>query len=155
VKTKIFLGSHSGKQHGTTPKFRPEEVIKDFWQWQSNVYVERPNAGGEKRHPTVKRPIDATLIDESSFGRLWQLTFEWRGSEVQYRPYGINRWVNASLMRQRTIRVVNVWNATKLPNGKREMFTLSVPRGVTTAREAVAWTFGMLHPQMYNPIKQT
>ncbi|CAN5530600.1 hypothetical protein BH11CYA1_BH11CYA1_06110 [soil metagenome] len=42
-----------------------------------------------------------------------------------------------------SIFVVEVVNATPEPNGKRRRYLLRVPPHMKTAREAVAWTFGM------------
>lgn len=46
--------------------------------------------------------------------------------------------------------VVMVDNSTPEPDGTRQRFFLRVPPNVRTAREAVAWTFG-LDEDDYNP----
>lgn len=140
----VIVGVPVPKDMGHTPPFRPEEIVKDFWQWMGNVYVERPEAGGPKVHPTLKRPIRANMLDESKYGRLWELTFEWRR----------NYFWGDDPTRRVTIRVLNVWNATLEKDGTRQQFTLRVPRNMSTAHEAVAWTFGM-RPDQYNPSVET
>lgn len=141
VKTYIQIPpDHSRRKIGNTPPFKPEEIVKDFWQWQGFVYIERPNGGGPKVHPTIKRPITAQLVDESKYGRLWQLTFDWRHHSSWARPINI--------------RVLNVWNATLEKDGTRQQFTIRVPQTMRTAHEAVAWSFN-LRPDQYYPTQET
>ncbi len=49
-----------------------------------------------------------------------------------------------------SIFVVEVLNATPEPDGKRRRYLLRVPPNMKTAKEAVAWTFGM-REEDYNP----
>ncbi len=49
-----------------------------------------------------------------------------------------------------SIYVVEVLNATPEPSGKRRRYLLRVPPHMKTAKEAVAWTFGMTE-ETYNP----
>jgi hypothetical protein len=51
-------------------------------------------------------------------------------------------------------RFVRVTDATELPDGTSRRYWLRVPVAVTTAREAVAWTFG-LTPDTYVPVVET
>ena len=55
----------------------------------------------------------------------------WRRSMISI-PEGLWEWV-----------CVEVKNGTPAPDGRIEQFFLTVPGHVTTAREAVAWTYGM------------
>ncbi len=50
--------------------------------------------------------------------------------------------------------LVRVVNSTPEPDGKRKKYVLRVPPHIQTAREAVAWTFGV-PPEMYAPIAET
>jgi hypothetical protein len=50
--------------------------------------------------------------------------------------------------------MVEVLNSTPEPDGTRRTYFLRVPPGTRTAREGVAWTFG-LEPDEYSPMVQT
>jgi len=52
------------------------------------------------------------------------------------------------------IMLVEVVNATKEPDGTYRRYFLRVPPHMRTAREAVAWTFG-LRPEAYEPASET
>jgi hypothetical protein len=52
------------------------------------------------------------------------------------------------------IVMVEVLNSTPEPDGSRKRYWLRVPPSMTTAREAVAWTFG-LSGREYDPLKET
>jgi hypothetical protein len=52
------------------------------------------------------------------------------------------------------LQLVRVVNATPEPDGSKKIYWLRVPPDVTTAREAVAWTFG-LQAGEYVPEKET
>jgi hypothetical protein len=69
----------------------------------------------------------AHLAHEDETGRLWR------------RPVGSGRpW-----SREEPIVMVEVLNSTPEPDGSRKTYFLRVPPTMRTAREAVAWTFGM------------
>jgi hypothetical protein len=50
--------------------------------------------------------------------------------------------------------MVEVINSTPEPDGSRRTYFLRVPPDTETAREGVAWTFG-LTPEEYQPLLQT
>jgi hypothetical protein len=50
--------------------------------------------------------------------------------------------------------MVEVVNSTPEPDGTRRTYWLRVPPGTRTAREGVAWTFG-LAPEEYAPVRET
>ncbi|MGW5737869.1 MULTISPECIES: DUF6745 domain-containing protein [Streptomyces] len=50
--------------------------------------------------------------------------------------------------------MVEVVNSTPEPDGTRRTYWLRVPPATRTAREGVAWTFG-LHADVYEPVRQT
>jgi hypothetical protein len=52
------------------------------------------------------------------------------------------------------IAIVQVQNSTPEPDGSYKQYFLRVPPYIRTAREAVAWTFGMSAEQ-YNPEAET
>lgn len=81
------------------------------------------------------KDIDAKLIDESKYGKLW------KGNDGGSEPY----------------MIVEVENSTpEWFDGKfqKRKFFLRVPPAVKTAHEAVAWTF-FKTPKTYAPIKET
>ena len=53
------------------------------------------------------------------------------------------------------LRLVRVTNSTPEPDGQYKDYILRVPPTVTSAREAVAWTFGVERPEDYAPAVQT
>jgi hypothetical protein len=86
------------------------------------VLVER---FGEER---LIREGGAELVAEDETGRLWRHPIE--------EP---RRWVRTA----EPIVMVEVHNSTPEPDGSRRTYYLRVPPSVRTAREAVAWTFGL------------
>ena len=50
--------------------------------------------------------------------------------------------------------MVEVLNSTPEPDGSRKTYFLRVPPRTRTAREAVAWTFGVREPD-YRPAQET
>jgi len=55
---------------------------------------------------------------------------------------------------QFTLAMVKVTNSTENPDGTKTTYFLRVPDDVATAKEAVAWTFG-LRPDDYNPLAES
>ena len=51
--------------------------------------------------------------------------------------------------------MVRLVNSTPEPDGERKIYWLRVPPDVQTAREAVAWTFGIERPETYAPLIET
>jgi hypothetical protein len=58
------------------------------------------------------------------------------------------------LSRDEPVTMVEVVNSTPEPDGTRRTYYLRVPPGIRTAREGVAWTFG-LSENDYEPARQT
>ena len=77
---------------------------------------------GEER---LVREGGAKLADEDDTGRLWR------------------REMPSSWPRDEDVVVVEVVNSTPEPDGTRKTYFLRVPPTTRTAREAVAWTFGL------------
>ena len=80
----------------------------------------------------------AELVSEDAAGRLWRRRSGAEGSRW--------RWVEAD----EPVVLVEVLNATPEQDGSRRSYFLRVPPTTRTAREAVAWTFGM-EGEAYSP----
>jgi hypothetical protein len=78
------------------------------------------------------RDADATLVRADEYGKLWR----------------------CELPDDEPLTVVEVLNATAEPDGTYATYLLRVPPGMRTAKEAVAWTFGMAADD-YHPAVQT
>ena len=79
-----------------------------------------------------------TLRHEDETGRLWE------------RPMGrLDRW-----RRDEPIVMVEVLNSTPETDGSRKTYFLRVPPRTQTAREGVAWTFGLSAGE-YTPVIET
>ena len=79
----------------------------------------------------------AELVDEDDVGRLWVRRFprtDWRHPEP--------------------VQMVEVRNSTPEPDGSVRTYFLRVPPSISTARAAVAWTFG-LRSSHYEPVVET
>ena len=75
------------------------------------------------------REGDSELVHEDETGRLWR------------RSVGpVERWGGR---REEAITMIEVLNSTPGPDGSVRTYFLRVPPTTTTAREGVAWTFGM------------
>ncbi len=106
----------------------PEWFIRTPDRISVNTIDEEPNA--EIRRVMIERfgaerlirEGQAELVDEDSTGRLWRRAFSGAGEPVV---------------------MVEVRNSTPEPDGSRKTYFLRVPPHVRTARDAVAWTFGM------------
>jgi len=97
------------------------------------VLVER---FGEER---LIREGGAELVAEDETGRLWRRRLE--------EP---RRWARTL----ESIVMVEVDNSTPEPDGSRKTYYLRVPPAMRTAREAVAWTFG-LGAVDYRPVAES
>lgn len=85
---------------------------------------------GEERYI---REIRAQMINEDSHGQLYRAEFPTGGEHLT---------------------MVRVENSTPEPDGSIKIYWLRVPPNITTAREAVAWTFDM-DAQVYEPTRET
>jgi hypothetical protein len=81
----------------------------------------------------VVSPDSELVSDQPGIGRLFR-----RGVKLDFR----------------VLAAVEVINATPEPDGTRRRYVLRVPEYMTTAREAVAWTFG-LDAHEYQPDAET
>ena len=77
---------------------------------------------GEER---LIREGGARIVDEDATGRLWR------------------REMPSSWPRDEAVTMVEVHNSTPEPDGTRRTYFLRVPPDTRSAREAVAWTFGL------------
>ena len=87
--------------------------------------------GNERAEDAIARR-SSWILHEDDFGRLWD-----GGLDAGGQP----------------IRAVQVVNATPEADGSFRHYFLRVPPDVHTAREAVAWTFG-LEASEYAPVKE-
>jgi hypothetical protein len=116
----------------------PERITVATIDAETNAEVRRVlvERFGEER---LIREGGAELLDAGPVGRLW-----WREIEPPRR-------------RARTeepIVMVEVQNSTPEPDGTRKTYYLRVPPNLRTAREAVAWTFGLTGSE-YRPERET
>jgi hypothetical protein len=74
------------------------------------------------------REGNAFLVHEDETGRLWR------------RVFAAHQWGSG---RDEPVVMVEVTNSTPEPDGSHRTYWLRVPPGTMTAREGVAWTFGM------------
>ena len=110
--------------HGTRV---PRQVIEAPETLAAAQVRDEPNA--EVRRAMLERfgterylrEIGARAIDRSDYGTLYR----------------------AELADDEPLVVVEVENSTPEPDGTRKMYFLRVPPAIETAREAVAWTFGV------------
>ena len=82
----------------------------------------------------------AQLVDEDETGRLWERAL----------PPARLRWGTGD----DPIVMVEVENSTPEADGSRKTYLLRVPPTMRTAREAVAWTFGLAHGE-YRPVAES
>lgn len=122
---------------------QPEEITVRRIDEEKNVEVRRVlvERFGEER---LVREGGSVLVHEDATGRLWR-------RDAERRPPGMGSWWRP---RDEPIVMVAVVNATPEPDGSRKTYFLRVPPTVTTAREAVAWTFG-LGAAEYRPAAQS
>jgi hypothetical protein len=85
----------------------------------------------------LTREGGAELVDEDETGRLWRRRMPHAG------------WVN-----QEPVMTVEVRNSTPEPDGTRKTYFLRVPPTMSSARAAVAWTFGLGQVE-YRPTVET
>jgi hypothetical protein len=103
------------------------------------IRVEEFVSERRRRSPRIERAEDAIargrakLLCHDDFGRLWEAG---RDSDGERR------------------RVVEVVNATPEEDGSSRHYFLRVPPSVRTAREAIAWTFG-LRADEYVPVMES
>ena len=105
----------------------PGRITVEAIDAERNVEVRRilVERFGEER---LVREGGATLANEDATGRLWR------------RPLKRVSWRDPD---NEPVVMVEVVNATPEPDGTRKTYFLRVPPTMTTAREAVAWTFGL------------
>jgi len=154
-RPEVMVMSAAGRLHCESG---PAIVYRDGW---GVFYLD----GHRVPEHVVARPAEITLED---------IALERRGEarETMIRRYGIARYLTESgsvivsqdefgtLFRLETgaarsgRQIVRVVDATVGKNGTRKEYFLQVPMKVKTAREAVAWTFGMGETE-YAPALET
>ena len=104
----------------------PQAILEENNQERRRILLERFG------YESFIRDVKAELINSSEYGELYRVSFD-RGDPLQ---------------------MVKVINATPEPNGTNRRFFLRVPPTVRTAKEAVAWTFGMEEWE-YEPARES
>lgn len=109
----------------------PERLSVQYIENEKNVEVRTALV---ERYGEAKFLTDsgAKVVHEDEYGTLYQ------------------KWVDDTY----TLTMVKVTNSTANPDGTRTAYFLRVPNEVETAKEAVAWTFG-LHKDEYNPVAES
>ncbi|MBX3075279.1 hypothetical protein KF728_23560 [Candidatus Obscuribacterales bacterium] len=122
-------------RHG---KFIPERVIR-FAHRKNLLEIDREQNIEVRRHlievygvEQYLKDAEAVKIDEDSCGVLYRKDF----------------------LLDEPLKMVKVLNSSPEPDGTFKYYFLRVPPNVMTAREAVAWTFGM-SPEEYHPEIET
>jgi hypothetical protein len=108
----------------------PEAITIESIDAERNAEVRRVliERFGEERYI---RADGATIVSEDETGRLWR--------RASGRAASRWHWVQPD----EPVVMVEVTNTTPESDGTRKTYVLRVPPDMRTAREAVAWTFGM------------
>ncbi|MEZ4596922.1 MAG: hypothetical protein R3C32_08835 [Chloroflexota bacterium] len=138
--------------HGTTvPAWmieEPDRITPESIDAERNIEVRRMllDRYGADRYV---RASGATLVHEDETGRLWRKTL---GGEPSWHRWRASR--RSGEGPDEAMFMVEVRNSTPEPDGTHRTYLLRVPPSVITAREAVAWTFG-LAARDYAPAVET
>jgi hypothetical protein len=123
-----------------------------YWFWQGvqvpQRVIEEPHTL-ELREILEERNIEIrrVMIDRYGPGRLAQ-----KGTKLHVDEFG-TLW-RVELPGDEPLVVVEVVNSTPEPDGSFKNYLLRVPPSITTARQGVAWTFGV-RVDHYKPAVQT
>jgi len=123
----------------------PEDLTVDEIDREANSEVRRVmiDRMGRQRYLELAR---ARRFHEDETGVLWR-----HGAVVERSVPGRHRSI---LRHTRPVAFVEVVNGTAEPDGTFKRYFLRVPPNMQTAREAVAWTYGLSADQ-YVPVKRT
>ncbi len=123
----------------------PETLTADEIDDQDNAEVRRVmiDRMGRQRYLEL---AGARRVHEDETGVLWR-----RGVVVESHVSGLHRSI---LRHTRAIAFVEVVNGTAEPDGTFNRYFLRVPPNMQTAREAVAWTYGLSAAE-YVPVRRT
>lgn len=123
----------------------PESLTADEIDDQDNAEVRRVmiDSMGRQRYLEL---AGARRVHEDETGVLWR-----RGVVVESHVSGRHRSI---LRHTRAIAFVEVVNGTAGPDGTFNRYFLRVPPNMQTAREAVAWTYGLSAAE-YVPVRRT
>lgn len=143
---------------------RPHRVDGAFCRWRdgSGLYAIRGVAMPAYMFETPER-LTIRHIDGETNLEIRRAMIErygvWRymnesGAQVIDSDARFGRLYRKELRGDEPITMVAVTNATSESDGSFRQYHLRVPRSVRTAREAVAWTFGM-RAEEYQPLLET
>jgi hypothetical protein len=126
-------GTFGYRWHGLPmpPEFFVNPITTQLILSESNIEVRRALVEMYGFEAFV-RDVGCKKIDNSEFGTLYRYDFE----------------------RDEALCLVSVKNSTPEPDGSYREYFLRVPPNMVTARQAVAWTFGMTATE-YNPTRET
>jgi hypothetical protein len=115
--------------------------------------IERPEtitaeAIAAERNAEVRR----AMIERIGWERYLTMS---HATTVQADDYGTLLQLPALPEEDEPLLLVRVTNSTPEPDGSHRDYLLRVPPAVTSAREAVAWTFGVERPEDYVPEVET
>lgn len=122
---EIWIPEAVGRKRGALD---PEDVLQERNAERRRLYLQQ--IGYER----FLQAGGAVLVQQDDYGRLWRLD-----SSLDEAP----------------LVVLDVVDATPLPDGARRRYHLRVPPETRTAREAVAWTFGFDSAAAYQPQVET
>jgi hypothetical protein len=113
------------------------------------VAAQLPHLTAEQIRTEGNAEVRRVMLEHFGFERYLRET---GATRLQEDEYGV-LW-RVDLPRDEPLVMVQVLNATPEPDGSRRTYFLRVPPTTRTAREAVAWTFG-LGEREYEPLIQT
>ena len=119
----------------------PEMISVQMIEYERNAEVRRVmiERYGQTRY---LEDCGAKCIQSDDCGELYEKAFN-------TGPMAFSFWRGEA-----SIKFVRVRNSTPEPDGTIKIYTLRVPPETMTAREGVAWTFGM-DPREYKPMRET
>ena len=117
----------------------PKRLIMEPEELRARAIVGEPN-----------RELQRVMLERFGYDRF---ILELAAVPVQADGFGTLYRIHMGRYRQ-SLALVHVTNSTPEPDGTRKRYFLRVPPNVRTAREAVAWTFGMRAAQ-YRPGRET
>lgn len=130
----------------------PAVVFRDGWELYAIDGIRLPGWAVER--PELIPTADIDKIRNAELRRVVASLVGDRYIEDRGELWHADEWGELWLVGDLDGFFLRVTDATVRPDGTRRRYWLRVPDEVTTALEAVAWTFG-LTPETYAPVVQT
>lgn len=102
----------------------------------------------------AERKVEARRVMIEKYGGLGRYLADVGAKEIHRDECGVLLERLVPYDRLCSVKAVRVVNSMPEPDGSRREYVLQVPRSCRTAREAVAWTFG-LEAREYRPVVET